>query len=91
MLLLITREEKFVFIEKSLVTRHFNSVVPEPEDTSSVQEICLNSSFWKRAGTKSHRKWLWDYMYLGGRRSKQTGRDLVQNVIAWIVVVTARL
>ena len=28
------------FIEKSLVTRHFNLGVPEPEDTSSdVQEI----------------------------------------------------
>ena len=32
MLLLITREEKFVSVEKSLVTRHFNSGVPEPED-----------------------------------------------------------
>ena len=46
MLLLITREEKIVFIEKSLVTRHFNSGVPEPEDTSSVQEICLNCKQW---------------------------------------------
>ena len=27
------------FIEKSLVARHFNLGVPEPEDTSSVQEI----------------------------------------------------
>ena len=26
--------------------------------------------------------WLWDY--LGGRRSKQTRRNLVLNVIAWI-------
>ena len=42
MLLLITREEKFVFIEKSLVTRHFNWGVSEPEDTSSVQEIIFN-------------------------------------------------
>ena len=33
-------------------------------------------------GTKSRRKPLWDY--LGGRRSKQTRRNLVRNVIAWI-------
>ena len=33
-------------------------------------------------GTKSRRKQLWDY--LGGRRSKQTRRNLVRNVIAWI-------
>ena len=33
-------------------------------------------------GTKSRRKRLWDY--LGGRRSKQTRRNLVRNVIAWI-------
>ena len=45
-MLLITREEKFVFFEKSLVTRHFNLGVPEPEDTSSVQEICLNCKQW---------------------------------------------
>ena len=42
-------------------------------------------------GTKSRRKRLWDY--LGGRRSKQTWRNLVvllvRNVIAWIVLVTA--
>ena len=30
---------RLVFIEKSLVTWHFNSGVPEPEDTSSVPEI----------------------------------------------------
>ena len=46
MLLLIKREEKVVFIKKGLVTRHFNSGVPEPEDTSSVQEICLNCKQW---------------------------------------------
>ena len=33
-------------------------------------------------GTKSRRKRLWDY--LGGRSSKQTRRNLVRNVIAWI-------
>ena len=33
-------------------------------------------------GTKSRGKRLWDY--LGGRRSKQTRRNLVGNVIAWI-------
>ena len=33
-------------------------------------------------GTKSRRKQLCDY--LGGRRSKQTRRNLVRNVIAWI-------
>ena len=33
-------------------------------------------------GTKQRRKRLWDY--LGRRRSKQTRRNLVQNVIAWI-------
>ena len=37
---------------------------------------------------KSRRKWLWDY--LGRCRLKQTRRNLVRNVIAWIVVVTAR-
>ena len=31
---------------------------------------------------KSRRKRLWDY--LGERRSKQTRRNLVRNVIAWI-------
>ena len=36
-------------------------------------------------GTKSRRKRLWHY--LGGCRSKQTRRNLVRNVIAWIVVV----
>ena len=39
-------------------------------------------------GTKSRRKRLWDY--LRGRRSKHIRRDLVRNVIAWIVVMTAR-
>ena len=39
-------------------------------------------------GTKSRRKWLWDY--LGGRRSKQTWRNLMQKVMAWIVVVIGR-
>ena len=33
-------------------------------------------------GRKSRRKRLWDY--LGERRSKQTRRNLVRNVMAWI-------
>ena len=43
-----------------------------------------NSPVWKSdsLGTKSRRNWLWDY--LGGRRLKQTRRNLVWNVIAWI-------
>ena len=45
-MLLITREEKFVFFEKSLVTRHFNLGVPELEDTSSAQEICRKCKQW---------------------------------------------
>ena len=43
-------------------------------------ELTLEKSY--SLGTKSHRKRLWDY--LGGRRSKQTRRNLVRNVIAWI-------
>ena len=54
LLLIYTREEIFVFIEKSLVTRHFNSGVPEPEDTSSVQEIWfllhITQDFWSKFG-----------------------------------------
>ena len=46
MLLLIETEEKFVCIEKSLVTRHFNLGVPELEDTSSAQEICRKCKQW---------------------------------------------
>ena len=38
MLLLITREEKFEFIEKSLLTRHFNSGVLEEREP-----LCLVS------------------------------------------------
>ena len=50
---------------------------------------CPSPCYGPGLGTKSCRKRLWDC--LGGRRSKQTRRNLiVRNVIAWIVVVTAR-
>ena len=49
------------------------------------------SSLWKRVIAWERSRDASGYGIIrGGRRSKQTRRNLVRNVIAWIVVVTAR-
>ena len=56
--------------------------------TTLLRLVSLYTIAHDSLGTKSRRKRLWDY--LGGPRSKQTRGNLVRNVIAWIVVMTAR-
>ena len=51
---------------------------------NAMTKFIFNSSLWKRVIA-----WGRSRAASGGLRSKQTWRNLVWNVIAWIVVVTA--